>query len=502
MIQRRLAVLALTFTLAPATSFAAGNSFACEHLFVPTPILIENAAVKDQVKKKDYASPAVDAYKQVQALIAKHPKVAKQADLIEAIYAVLSDETLPNFHEMISKLATQLSESPTGQKSSAYLAELQTLLQTELEKAMPADQAATRATLIASPEINKDMLLHALGKVSQKENLELLIGSGGIHNISPDSLVGRYLQEAAAIKGKAPSTLVDTFSRGPRMKARGGEKLFISVDHETQPLIEKIFAKNPNLLFHDHDTGQGTLSLQHAGWRVSYAKRDWERGIYHETGKVVPVVVLSSIEGNNATNYFTLGTLENKYAKYPGSLATSDKKRKTDYSNKPEEELPKRNYCATGGYSSCTHWVGEMPIGEKFVGTYSMPGAVGDDPYSTPAADVPKGLQTKPVGTYTGFYTPSSGEYLNIGAKKRIDRLTRIVWTQGAGREQFWSMIGDVGAQALAAGEFANPGWVVYNLMGNSLQERVPIVFVFRDDATRKLSRRSLDGLKQYISPE
>lgn len=510
-----LAALAPFWALVPATSFA--GSLTCETLFDLRPGLVASANLHRQ-ELANYKSENIEAYRQLTHLLEHRPALLEQKALIKAIHAVLKDESLPNQHELIKNLTIAIGSKPLNKAATGrdLVMVARLILKTELEKSMPSYMAEERANLLLTPSIDKATLLRALGGLTKAESLEALIGPDGIDQISHDSLIGRYLNDALLLTGQTPSTLVGDFDRGPGFNSRGGRKLFVSVDRKTIPVFQQLFGMNPNLLMHNHEPKQGTLALYHRGQEISYAQYDWKSPVRFQVGKTIPMIVLSSREGDNATNYFTLGTLENKFAKYPGAFATASDKEVINYTEKEELlnkgkkskrrtvklERPERNYCANGGYGSCTHWVGEMPIGEKIVGTYSMPGAVGDDPYSKPEEGVPVGLQTQAVGTFNGFYVKMWDTFTPIGTKERADRLARIVWKQNAGNEQFWSMVGDKNAVALDHGEFANPGWVAYNLLANSDQDRVPVVFLFQENSSEPLTQNVIDKRKETIYPK
>ncbi len=438
-----------------------------------------------QVRAK-YISHNVAAYKIYKKIIESYPEL-NGTPLHNGILSVLKDESLSSFHIVLSKIFAHIHKS----KPANIITEFKNKVHEEIVKYMPEDKAKLRVRLLNRTKITKEVMMNALGRMTFQESLEALIGTGGIRNLQGDSLVSRYI-EAARQQGIKIDTHVGTFSKGPNYRGRGGEKLFISVDKRTAPILEKIISDNPHLLMHNHDSGQGTLEMRHHGQSITYAKYDSKADFssafqWDEDGSnsIIPVVPLSSTEASQAINYFTLGSLDNKYAKYPWGLKKRD-----------EQTQEMQEYCRTGGYSSCTHWIGEMPLGDKLVDTYSVPGYV--DQYSD-YADQTRGLRTKPVGEYNVFNSHSSIE--EIGTKSRVHRLARMVWLQLKGREQLWSVVGDKKAEGLDRGEWANPGWVLYNFLTRSTQERVPVVFIFREDASRPLGKTTLDRMKDEISP-
>lgn len=357
---------------------------------------------------------------------------------------------------------------------------------------MSLAKAHERVQILNQDKITIKKLKQVLGEMTFEESLEALVGTGGIKNLQGDSLIKRYL-DANKEKGYEISTFVGRFKKGPGYSGRGDEKLFISVDPRAASLLEEIISDNPHLLMHTHTPHQGTLSMKHRGLIIAYAGQLYEPSTMNDlgVGSILPVIPLSSVESSNTINYFDLGRIRNKYAKYPWGFRNIDEQNGVDEA-----------YCRTGGYNSCTHWVGEMPIGEKFVSEYSMPGYVGDDPYYNPLGDNDRSqeLRTKEVGKFNVFKSPN-GYQNEIGTKERQDRLARIVWTHGVGREQLWSMVGDRNAEGLAKGEWANPGWVLYSFLTRTTQDRVPVVFLFREFATEPLDQNTIDEFTTKISP-
>lgn len=493
----------LTLTILAATTIAAAPTPSaaktCLDLFVgETGLTIPPGDLAEQARAS-YSSPNIKAYKMVVQLRAKFPEIKLQPKLNEAIDKLLLDESLSTFHDTLRSIVTQTLKLHQRTRSSSDKTSSEELLKAmievttvELGRFMPYSQARERALLLKDSNMNKGLLMRALGQMTAKESLEAMIGPNGIRNVSADSLVGRYLSEAKKL-GSEVSSYVGRFRRGPGYKDRGPEKLFITVDGKSLPLLNSLFAKNPHMLIHHHDESQGTLEMYHNGKFTHYAAYSGRPTNIRLMGNMIlPMMVLSSVEASNAKNYFDLGSLERPRAQYPWAL-------------KQIKEDEVRSYCRVGGYSSCTHWVGEMPIGEKLVTEYTFPGR-GSDPYSDPdstrdpLAKNQRTPRTGAIGDYNSFVSYTTT--YKIGYKSRTDRLTRLVWGENQGREQLWSMLGPEGYEALTKGELANPGWVLYTLLSRATTERVPVVFVFRDFEYGKLDQSEVDELRRSINPQ
>lgn len=476
------------------------NSLRCESIFKDSsesinieekrPTLVSKANIDKQLES-GYDSPNIKTLEIWKRVLVESPQLKADTNLNKQIRKLIADESLVTYHiflgDILNLVRTKKRQTPT-------LNDQQILEESALEvlsKILPKHMAEERSKLFLKEKMTYNDLLSALGKLTTKQSLEALVGKKGIKKIDPNSLIGQYIQKSKEMYGIEVKTLVDSFKQGPDYNGRGPEKLFIPVSQQNYSLIENIL-KDPHHLFHDYDLGQGTLHMTHVGKGISYARYDGNPGGYYQEGKLLPLINLSSIEASNATNYFTLGSAEYKFSKYPWGY------------HKVDEKSPEKmeGYCKSGGYSCCTHWIGEAPLGEKFVNEYSFPGIV--DGYAN-ARDGNTGvtgesnseLRTGPVGSYTHFKS-NGGALQKIGQETRSDRLTRIVWTENQGRQQLWDMVGDKDADALRKAEWVNPGWVLYSFLTKTSQEKVPLVFVFKSDASQ-LDRNYLDGLTSRI---
>ncbi len=428
----------------------------------------------------NYSSPNIEAYRLYNQLKNAYPALA-QSSMNFAIMDILKDESLSSFHDMLKEIFSELTQT----QHENIMTSFKNKTNEKVSKIMSKFNADKRLKILDQRKITKTDMMRALGHMTFDESVDALIGSGGINRISSDSLVGRYLK-AAKDAGYDVTTFVGEFQKGPGYQGRGGKKLYVSVDRNTGQFLEQVIGANPHLLMHNHTSGQGTLQMYHSAQSITYARYDYQSSLNSVwAGSIIPVIPLSSTEASQVKNYFTLGSFDYKYAKYPWGFKKRD-----------EQTQEMQEYCRSGGYSSCTHWIGEMPLGDKLVDNYSVPGYV--DAYSD-ATDTTRGLRTKAVGEFNVFNSNSSTE--SIGTESRTHRLARMVWLQGKGREQLWSVVGDKKAEGLDRGEWANPGWVLYNFLTRTTQQRVPVVFVVRNSATAPLDQAILDQMTSFISP-
>ena len=485
--QNFFTILLTSSTLLTVAQTALGSS--CNIIHRPDTLAVPAADLATQVTQ-NYSAENIEAYKLIETTKTQLAGLNQEANqpMLNALREVLVDEELSAFHMTIRKTFAGLAQfqPANAAEAGAVRASLIQSLTAELSKFMSPAQAQERAQLLESATLTKADMMRALGQMSASESLVALVGAEGIQNVSADSLVGRFLTEAQAM-GINPSKLVSSFARTNDGTERGEERLFVSVDARLAPLVNKYFGNNPHLLSHGHTRGQGTLHLNFLGKDVSYTRFGGEHTMGFGVDTIVPYIVLSTTEGSRVKNYFDLGNLTNQArSKYPWSLV------KIDETN---QETP---YCRTGGYSSCTHWFGEMAFGDRLVDQYSFPGNADQYACTTdPQVTDQRALRTGAVGQITHFKqggaTPTP-----IGTETRIDRLTRMVWRDGQGNEQMWSVLGT--PWALEDGSLANPGWVLYTLLGSSRASRVPVVFVYRQDATAPLDQTAIDALKTTIS--
>jgi hypothetical protein len=306
-----------------------------------------------------------------------------------------------------------------------------------LDAKVPAAQVSARVrNFLESP--SKESLSQALGELTLADSKTLF-----------DELVARYLSETQA------STVVRRFHRGAAQgvvdtsSALGDERLVVTVSAATFEQFKKYFSGS-NQFFHLHTPRQGTLMVGFQGKVGSYAniQQDFRAPTI---GTILPTIVLSSSEAERMHQFIRLGSANGgaQYALTPWTL---------------------QGYCATGGYSSCTHWFGNIPIGDRMVSEYRFPGKI--DQHASNSISPDPVIDAAPRVQALGNFTYS-------GSDQTIAHLLPQVW--GApGSEQLADVIGL--AQSNLSGELANPGWVAISLTGSAPRDRVPVVFYIVSD--------------------
>lgn len=386
-------------------------------------------------------------------------KSVKSSLVRKRVKLLLSDATRPLSRQKLISVLGELTPASTEK-------DLQNVLRKHLVNRVSRSQIARRLAGLADPELAA--LEQALGYKTLKDMQTLVYGQDPL-NPSKESLIGRYLAESKA------GHIQRRFPRGPKAREGIGEpKLTVALETSKRDLFLKYF-DFPELLMHYHTPGQETLLIYFNKSKISYAGQNVKEQSptsFTNPGMLLPIILLDTSEAERLSNYLQLEQLGGK-AKVPW-------------------ELP--NYCAMGGYNSCTHWFGEMPIGEKRVDAYSFPGKVDEHAYSN--SEMSKRPQISALQKYwkssnyrlmLSYFRPQGGIYpgeaidpgLNnvrrsIDFAKYVDKLTRQVW-QVPGRLPFADLLGQEAAKL--RGEFANPGYVADVLLGRVNNERVPVVF-------------------------
>jgi hypothetical protein len=284
----------------------------------------------------------------------------------------------------------------------------------------------------------------------------LILHGGDPLNPSNNSLIGRYLRDTGA------SSMVRTFTQANPNGNASPQRLVVAISPASFPKFKELFSER-NFLFHTHGPGQGTLYIAHNGKAGSYANlsSDVREGT---SGSVWPLLLMSTNEGERMEQYARLGRINGQMAKTPWILKDGQ-----------------NSYCKIGGYNSCTHWIGEIPIGERTVPTYTFPGNRRDDPYSggtslASDATADAAPRTSPLTPYQVPRDTSSSDVQH----EQLERLASRVWKPGAGNELLADAIGM--KREHLEGEFANPGWVLNSFTAGASQERVPVVFYWVDN--------------------
>ena len=256
-----------------------------------------------------------------------------------------------------------------------------------------------------------------LGVRTLSEVRERIIGES-IEKVSPDSLIGQYLKETGA---RSQIIRVPLVKGGAEL---GPPKLLVAVGPESFASLQKLLSTEHYL------SVMGHANLLHRNQFWSYGGGPSSALALPKAGTPLPLLLLSTTESERLHRYLVETTKE-----------------QTWYSAlKQPWQLP--GYCAKGGYSCCTHWIGNIPIGDKMVNEYKFPA------YDRPANEA----NIKPLEAY-------------VGGSETLRKIWKV-----PGHEQLASAIGL--EENNLVGEFASPGWVIQTLMGSGSTERVPVILV------------------------
>lgn len=288
---------------------------------------------------------------------------------------------------------------------------------------------------------------HAYDSVDKKTLKEVGIELHGRNPLKPSkkSLIGKYLSETGAKTVTRKFLTAPPKSVNPPSKL-GAEKLVVAIGEES---FEKFKAKlsGKNYLYVYFTPNAGTLYISFEG---QYGNPVYSRRMsplhFNSPGTLMVPILLDSAEADRVGAFIkaSLNPNTHRYMESPWALQTKNKTR----------------YSASSAFQGCTHWFGNIPIGNKQVGSYFFPAGDEDADGTKP--------QTKELEAYEA----------PTGMNREDEELLRQIWTV-PGRQQ----LGEVLAPgANRRGEFTNPGWVMYTLLGAVGTDRVPVVFLFTRD--------------------
>lgn len=365
-------------------------------------------SILDSVEIKDEVKTALKAY-----------RALKQADEFktwfpeEEILKILGNPTFPVYGRNLGAIIKKL---PKGRRVTEAAAEK--AIRAVLLNQVPASSLDKRLADLKAQK--KGSVLRALGDNELAEMVELFVGKPG-GSPSSDSLLGQYVAETGATIRLRSFPLTETG------KKEGVKRLEVAVSQESFAAFEKYFGREEFLTIVGH-----ALLVQ--GGKVKGLRFDALR--LPHLGLAMPMVVMKTTEGQRTTQFLelfeTLGNGWHHVAALPWLIP---------------------GYCATGGYECCTHWIGNMPVGDKLVDTYTFPGRWENN-------------REKPRAKKLKAYEGQS-------------ELVRRVW-QVPGHEQFAEMLGQ--RQANLRSDFATSDGIARTLLGPTSLERVPVVFRVVED--------------------
>jgi len=271
--------------------------------------------------------------------------------------------------------------------------------------------------------------LRAQGDLSLKDIHEDFYG-GDLRHISPDSMLGEYLAQTGA---KTKIVRFETYGSGP-----GPRKLLVAVSEKSWPTLLKTVLQSPNMM-----SIVGHAATMYNGY---FFPNEGGKGgkipRMPRMNELMPMLLMKTTEAERFATY-TWMTADPRFDGWHDGL-----------------KVPWRNpeYCAVGGYACCTHWVANIPIGDRLVSRYSFP-----PNFEQPGPRTPRIANLRP-------YSPAAG-------KEDL----RNVW-KVPGHQQLASVIGQ--RQSNVRGEMASPGSLQMVLYARTAATRVPVVFWVTDDHT------------------
>ncbi len=331
-----------------------------------------------------------------------------------------------------------------------------------LDLKVPHGQIEGRINALLQQAVTHDSLVSALGKISYSELGMLVYGGDPLHP-APESLLGRYMAETGA------TSVVRKFSKIPYAQGGNGaipdptqvgpDRLVVSLSEQSLAVYSKYF-NNENFLVHLHTPGQGTLMIGHNKKTATYGG---DRGEFRlpTIGSIMPHILLGTTEAQRMTQFMLM-------------LGHADQ----NVRSIAQQPWRLQGYCATGAYSSCTHWFGTIPLGDSPTDAYLFPGLVdqwaSNRVHNDPAIDaMPRISMLKDYSTFQGMTLEQSAQFFEQHP------IIRRVW-KIPGNQQLASLLGLMPENA--RGELANPGYVALSLTAAAKTDRVPFVFLVTAD--------------------
>ncbi len=282
---------------------------------------------------------------------------------------------------------------------------------------------------------------------------------------SPESWLGKYLKATKA------SAVWKRFLKAPPGSVvppseLGEPRLVISLSRETFAEFQKNFV-NKHMLYQIHYPNAGSLVSSHTGYKANQLQLDADTFFqrYRNDTLVIPIL-LKEFEADRASLYFSLfGSSVQSFLTQPWLLVSRTG----------------QSYMPANVFNGCTHWFGDLPIGDKIVTTYEIPS--GDVDGSHPLVQKIVSFDKKSVIEQMKKY----GYSVEEKDLKDIDRLKKV-WSS-PGHQMLGEMMDPL---AHRRGEYANPGWLAHSLLGSASVQRVPIAFRIVDDAKVKVPAESI----------
>lgn len=355
------------------------------------------------------------------------------------VYSVLVDQEMSWSAKQLDDVLTSLENT---QHTGDARTKVSNVLRDHLKGKVPEDGIDARITDF----LQGGKIYRALGEMNHQE-VGLLLHGGNPLAPTLTSKLGKLINDFQL------STVVRKFDQGPGYGGKGGDKLVIAFDANSAPEVKKIL-EEIHLLTHYHTPQQGTLKMTHEGrffgWSGQGSQIDATLSSDSVAGSLIIPILLSSTESQRVRNY-----VHYKIASSSGNAIA-------------EQPWKLNGYCAIGGYTSCTHWVGNIPIGDTRVNAYTFPGKI--DGYASNSISPDEAIDRVPRTKELAEYSLDPQQF-----NQEQMELTKMVW-KVPGNQQLAYVLGL--GRAHEGGMLANPGWVAHTLLSRLDNQRSPFVFL------------------------
>lgn len=293
---------------------------------------------------------------------------------------------------------------------------------------------------------------HVLGELTLAETHEMFYG-GNIQAVSPDSLLGKYIQRSGA-----RTRLIRVPLKFNNYAELGNEKLVVAVSANSFEEFQKTILSNLHYM-----SVVGHANIMHNGSFYAYTGN---KSPIRAPGvnTPIPMLLLKTSEALRLNRYMEAATLP-VYASWYTTL-------------KQPWRLP--GYSAQGAYGCCTHWIGNIPIGDTLVRSYRFPGQAG---YDRGGVVAPGGVAAEQE---LRPYQPLAND---------APVITQI-W-KAPGHQQLAQVIDQ--DRANVDGELASPGWVIQTLLGPTSNERVPVIFLMTNDHQQEIPEQPVFNFENPV---
>jgi hypothetical protein len=301
-----------------------------------------------------------------------------------------------------------------------------------------------------SRALDENNILSVLGDLSLKETIRLFVGNSPI-SIEKDSLLGRYLAETNSKmqKNSFMANAKGIVSLAGSSKSGNPNRLIVPVDEKSFATFKKYFSTEQAYAVQGHGNVLfGGKLLMNAQNLASKEPR------FMTVNTPLPFVLLKTTEAARMERYIKAVQKPNPPAENGGYAGPWDNPARSPW-NWVKTADGKDYLSKKGSYNCCTHWHGNIPLGDKGVTEIILPGP-----------------NNKPITV-----TVSRPDYSSSKSTKYVED----VWTYPM-HEPISAILGL--AQENGQGNFASPGWVVGSLLTVAPQDRIPMVFIFTQDAS------------------